>query len=98
MDVGVTPVAERDPDAAWGEPARSEAAWPARLAVLAAVALYLILPDGLTLGIALKWGVTIVEVALLIPLTVAPRAARGRARRPAPPPPRDSGCARRRSR
>jgi len=90
MDVGVTPVAERDPDAAWGEPARSEAAWPARLAVLAAVALYLILPDGLTLGIALKWGVTIVEVALLIPLTVAARAARG--------PRRDSGCARRRSR
>jgi len=57
--------------AAWGAPARREATWPARLAVLAAVALYLILPEGLTLGAALKWGVTIAEVALLIPLTIA---------------------------
>ena len=58
-------------EAAWGAPAPGQALWPARLAVVAAVVLYITLPEGLTLGAALKWIVTILEAALLIPLTVA---------------------------
>jgi len=67
-------------EAAWGAPASREALWPARLAVVAAVLLYLVLPEGLTLGSALKWGVTILEAALLIPLTVAAPRMRPEAR------------------
>jgi len=74
------PLPADERDAAWGEPAYGEATWPARLAVLAAVLLYLILPEGLTLGAALKWGMTIAEVALLIPLTVAAPRTRPEAR------------------
>ncbi len=74
------PIAADERDAAWGAPAHGEATWPARLAVLAAVLLYLILPEGLTLGASLKWGVTIAEVALLIPLTVAAPRMRPEAR------------------
>jgi len=58
-------------EAAWGAPAPGQALWPARLAVLAAVLLYIVLPEGLTLGAAVKWLVTILEAALLIPLTIA---------------------------
>ena len=61
-------------EAAWGAATPREAMGPARLTVLAAVLLYLILPEGLTLGAALKGGVTIAEAALLFPLTrAAPR-------------------------
>jgi len=80
MDRQPIPIPADKGDAAWGAPARGEALWPARLAVLATVLLYVILPEGLTLGIALKWGVTIVEVALLIPLAVAAPRLRTEAR------------------
>ncbi len=80
MDRQPIPIPADEGDAAWGAPARGEALWPARLAVLATVLLYIALPEGLTLGIALKWGVTIVEAALLIPLAVAAPRMRPEAR------------------
>ncbi|GAC1570627.1 MAG: hypothetical protein NVS3B18_03010 [Candidatus Dormibacteria bacterium] len=52
--------------AAPGEP--REPRWPASLAVVAALALYLILPDRLVVGP--KWVVPALEVALLLPLTI----------------------------
>lgn len=39
----------RDDAAAWGLPTRGEPRWPASLAVVAALALYVMLPDRLTL-------------------------------------------------
>jgi uncharacterized membrane protein len=61
---------EMDRDAcAWGLPARPESRWPASLAVLAAVALYVTLPERLTLGPT--WLFPALELAVLVPLTMA---------------------------
>ncbi|MFN2451691.1 MAG: hypothetical protein ABR541_04995 [Candidatus Dormibacteria bacterium] len=57
---------ERRRLAAPGEP--REPRWPASLAVVAALALYLLLPDRLVVGP--KWVVPALEFALLLPLTV----------------------------
>lgn len=57
---------ERRRLAAPGEP--REPRWPASLAVVAALVLYLILPDRLVVGP--KWVVPALELALLLPLTV----------------------------
>ncbi|HEY8675411.1 MAG TPA: hypothetical protein VIO13_05535 [Candidatus Dormibacteraeota bacterium] len=46
-----------------------EARWPASLAIVAAIALYVTLPDSLVLGPA--WVVPVLEGAILVPLTVA---------------------------
>ncbi len=46
-----------------------EARWPATLAIVAAIALYLALPDTLVLGP--NWVLPILEGAILVPLTVA---------------------------
>lgn len=66
-------------------PSRGATLWPARLAVVAAVGLYRVLPERLTLGTALKWAVTLVEVAHVLPLSVAAQRMRpGIARWPRP--------------
>jgi hypothetical protein len=58
-------------DAAWGEPARGEPRWPAALAVVLAIVLYVTLPDKLTFGSsASKVILPGLEAALLIPLLV----------------------------
>lgn len=55
--------------AAWGERAREEPRWPAQLAVLVALLLYITLPAKLTFGPV--WVVPVLELALLLPLVVA---------------------------
>ena len=55
--------------AAWGRPSSYEARWPASVAVLAALLLYVILPKELTLGPL--WLVPVLELTLLVPLAVA---------------------------
>jgi uncharacterized membrane protein len=70
--------------AAWGEPARAENRWPAQVAVLAALALYITLPAKLTVGPA--WFIPVLELALFVPLALtAPKhlAQIARWRRPA---------------
>ncbi|HWE63720.1 MAG TPA: hypothetical protein VHB98_18555 [Chloroflexota bacterium] len=54
---------------AWGVQARHENLWPARAAILGTMALYLTLPDRLTVGPT--WLLPVLEAALLAPLTVA---------------------------
>ena len=77
----------RDP--AWGEQSRGEARWPASLAVVAAILLYIALPEGLTLqamGLGrgrdwFRWTLPSLEFALLIALTLAaPRRRAGEPR------------------
>lgn len=59
-------------DTAWGLPAASESRWPATLAVVLALALYVTLPDKLAVGP--RWIVPLLELALLVPLMItAPR-------------------------
>src|SRR5262249_26626040 len=70
---------------AWGPAARPESRWPASLAVVAAVVLYVTLPEHLTVGPT--WLLPALELAVLIPLTIAvPRRGHdeARAHRPAP--------------
>ncbi len=59
----------RQGDAAWGMPTHKEPRWPASLAVLAALVLYWFLPEKLTLGPT--WLLPVLELALLIPLSIA---------------------------
>ena len=71
----------RDKGAAWGTPAHGEPRWPASLAILAALALYITLDVRFQLPFgpsALRpierWLTPIVEMALLVPLSLrAPR-------------------------
>ncbi|MGI9145319.1 MAG: hypothetical protein ACR2IK_02015 [Chloroflexota bacterium] len=61
-----------DPDAArsaWGVESSPESRWPASLAALAAVLLYVTLPERYTIGPA--WLLPMLELALLGPLTLA---------------------------
>ena len=80
-------------DPAWGERARGEPRWPASLAIIAAFALYGLLPptltlqamqDALGLGLGqewLRWVLPALEVALLVTLTIAePRRRAGEPR------------------
>jgi hypothetical protein len=53
---------------AWGVRVRHENLWPARAAILATIALYLTLPDRLTVGPT--WLPAVLEAALLVPLTI----------------------------
>ncbi|MBV8671488.1 MAG: hypothetical protein JO098_06915, partial [Candidatus Eremiobacteraeota bacterium] len=58
--------------AAWGPPIVGEPRWPASLAVLVGILLYISLPVRLLVGP--WWLVPVLELALLIPLSiVAPR-------------------------
>src|SRR5579871_3366590 len=60
----------QDKDAsAWGCPAPPESRLPASLAIVAAVVLYVTLPDRFTLGPV--WLFPVLELALLVPLAVA---------------------------
>jgi uncharacterized membrane protein len=62
-------VIEQDEDrAAWGVAARHENLWPARLAILCAIALYVTLPDRLTFGPT--WLPPALEAVLVASLTV----------------------------
>ncbi|MDQ2818711.1 MAG: hypothetical protein M3T49_11040 [Candidatus Eremiobacteraeota bacterium] len=66
-------------NAAWGVAAASEPRWPASLAVLVALILYVTLPQRLTLGP--QWLAPVFELALLIPLSiVSPQRRSGEAR------------------
>jgi hypothetical protein len=61
---------ELDKDScAWGVTSRPESRWPASFAVLVALLLYVTLPEKFTVGPA--WLFPVLEVALLVPLTVA---------------------------
>lgn len=59
--------AHRD-EAAWGEPARTEPRWPAALAIVVAIVLYVTLPDKLTY--VSRWLLPGLEAALLLPLLI----------------------------
>jgi hypothetical protein len=54
---------------AWGVASVPESRWPASLAVVAAIVLYVTLPDRFTLGPA--WLFPVLELALLVPLSLA---------------------------
>ncbi len=58
-----------NPPAQASDRALLEARWPATLAILIAIALYLALPDSLVLGPS--WVLPVLEGAILVPLTVA---------------------------
>ncbi len=53
---------------AWGVPAEREPRWPASIAVAAAVALTVTLPNRLVYG---RWTLLVVEAILVVPLTIA---------------------------
>jgi hypothetical protein len=60
---------EAHPDeAAWGEPAHQEPRWPAAVAVVVAIVLYVTLPDKLTYGP--RFTLPALEAALLLPLLI----------------------------
>jgi uncharacterized membrane protein len=57
-------------EAAWGFSTRQEPRWPASLAVILAILLYITLPDELVFGSTLKWAFPILEASLLVPLNM----------------------------
>ncbi|PZS20225.1 MAG: hypothetical protein DLM54_05865 [Acidimicrobiales bacterium] len=57
-----------DKAVAWGVPAAREPRWPASLAVGAAVALTVTLPNPLVFG---RWVLLVVEAVLVVPITIA---------------------------
>jgi len=68
--VADAPMRSRDDSVAWGIPSHSEARWPALLAVVAAMALQLVLPDSLIQGLGSRWLIPALEGALLVVLLV----------------------------
>ena len=76
--------ATHDREAAWGAPAHSEPRWPASLAVLAALTLYITLDSRFQMPFGWRslwpierWLTPILEMALLVPLSLrAPRRYR----------------------
>jgi hypothetical protein len=54
--------------AAWGHPAQVESRWPASIAVIVALALYVSLPGRLHIGPV--WLIPALELALLLPLSI----------------------------
>jgi uncharacterized membrane protein len=69
--MGSAPMRSRDDRAAWGIPCHREPRWPALLAVLAAIALQLVLPDRLIRGLGNRALVPALEGALLLVLFIA---------------------------
>jgi len=65
------PTRQRD-EAAWGVPSHEEPRWPAQLAVLAAIALQLVLPDLLIRGLGNRALLPSLEGVLLLVLIVSP--------------------------
>ena len=63
-------MSDSDPEAcAWGLPAPPESRWPASLAVVGALLLYVTLPERYTVGPV--WLFPLLELSLLVPLTIA---------------------------
>jgi uncharacterized membrane protein len=60
----------RDDAVAWGVPSPSESRWPALIAVLAAIALQLVLPDSLIKGLGNRALIPALEGALMVALLV----------------------------
>jgi uncharacterized membrane protein len=62
----------RHEEVAWGVPCPPESRWPATLAIIAAVVLYVTLPERLTVGPT--WLLPLLEAAVIVPLSIdAPR-------------------------
>ncbi len=59
---------DREDEAAWGFVSTGESRVPAALAIVAALALYLLLPNRLTIGPG--WIIPVLELAILVPLVV----------------------------
>jgi uncharacterized membrane protein len=68
MDDG--PKRSRDDEVAWGVASRGEPRWPALLAILAALALQLILPDSLIRGLGNRALVPALEGALVVVILI----------------------------
>lgn len=64
-------IQSRDDAVAWGVPSHGEHRWPALLAVLAAIALQLVLPDKLIRGLGNRGLIPALEGALILVLLVA---------------------------
>jgi uncharacterized membrane protein len=61
-------------EAAWGEQSQSVRRWSASLAVLAAIVLYLVLPDRLIVWLGPRWLIPVLEgVLAIVILIVSPR-------------------------
>lgn len=60
----------RDDAVAWGIPAHSEPRWPELLAIVAAIALQLVLPDSLIRGLGYRGLIPALEGALIIVLLI----------------------------
>ncbi len=69
--MGDAPTRQRDDDVAWGVPSHGEPRWPALLAVLAAIALQLVLPDDLIRGLGNRALIPSLEGGLLLVLLIA---------------------------
>jgi uncharacterized membrane protein len=65
------PKRSREDVAAWGEASHGEPRWPALLAVLAAIALQLVLPDSLIRGLGNRALIPALEGALIVVLIIA---------------------------
>jgi uncharacterized membrane protein len=65
------PTRSRDDMVAWGSASHGESRWPALLAVVAAIALQLILPDKLIRGLGNRGLIPALEGALIVVLLVA---------------------------
>jgi hypothetical protein len=64
-------MAKREDAAAWGVASHGEPRWPALLAVLAAMALQVVLPDRLLQGLGNRWVIPALEGALIVVLLIA---------------------------
>lgn len=72
---------EEDAQAEWGEQARSEPRWPASLAVLGAMLMYIALPDKVAAYLGPRWLIPALEGALAAALLIAaPRIQKRSAR------------------
>jgi uncharacterized membrane protein len=61
-------------ESAWGAPSRDEPRWPAALAVVVAIGLYVVLPHRLLVSVGPRWLIPALEGALIVTLmTVSPR-------------------------
>ncbi|MGA2522061.1 MAG: hypothetical protein ABSG81_14745, partial [Acidimicrobiales bacterium] len=68
---------EHDEEAQWGERAHSEPRWPASLAVVVSIALFVVLPQRLISGLGPRWLVPSLEGVLVATLLIAsPRITR----------------------
>ncbi len=64
----VRPQGDLSYDLAWGVKSKGEHRWPASVAILVAMALYLVLPDRYTIGP--PWLMPLLELSILVPLSI----------------------------